>query len=72
MARNGPISARGPPNVMTENRATVYFNGVVVWEPWVLYHSFCPIDVEWYPFDIQTCRVRSDQSRLKCEAGSKT
>ncbi|XP_067931107.1 acetylcholine receptor subunit alpha-like 1 [Watersipora subatra] len=39
-------------------KATVYHTGRVVWEPPVIYKSTCTIDVEFFPFDEQTCDMK--------------
>ncbi|CAE1178357.1 CHRNN [Acanthosepion pharaonis] len=39
-------------------KATVYFDGRIVWEPPVIYKSYCPIDVEFFPFDMQQCFMK--------------
>ncbi|KJH46576.1 hypothetical protein DICVIV_07359 [Dictyocaulus viviparus] len=28
------------------------------WEPPVIYHSFCTINIEWYPYDVQQCEMK--------------
>uniref|UniRef100_A0A0R3PLI5 Neur_chan_LBD domain-containing protein n=1 Tax=Angiostrongylus costaricensis TaxID=334426 RepID=A0A0R3PLI5_ANGCS len=28
------------------------------WEPPVIYHSFCTINIEWYPYDVQQCELK--------------
>jgi nicotinic acetylcholine receptor len=33
----------------------VQFNGKVIWEPPMIYKSYCAIDIEYYPFDVQDC-----------------
>lgn len=35
-----------------------YFDGKVVWELFVIYKSFCMIDVEFFFFDIQQCIMK--------------
>lgn len=39
-------------------KARVYSNGTVVWKPPTMFRSTCEIDVEYFPFDIQTCYLR--------------
>ncbi|CAF3536330.1 unnamed protein product [Rotaria socialis] len=43
-------------NLMT--KATVYYNGRVIWEPPAIYKSSCTINVEFIPFDIQHCQMK--------------
>lgn len=39
-------------------KARLYSNGTVVWRPPTMFRSTCEIDVEYFPFDIQTCYLR--------------
>lgn len=39
-------------------KARLYSNGTVVWKPPTMFRSTCEIDVEFFPFDIQTCYLR--------------
>lgn len=39
-------------------KATVYYNGMVVWQPPAVYKSSCAIDVEFFPYDVQTCVLK--------------
>lgn len=39
-------------------KATVYYDGLIVWEPPVIYKSACLINVEFFPFDVQSCKMK--------------
>ena len=39
-------------------KATLYNNGLVEWKPPAIYHSSCEMDVEYFPFDEQTCVMK--------------
>lgn len=39
-------------------KATVYYNGAIVWQPPAIYKSSCAIDVEYFPYDVQTCFLK--------------
>ena len=39
-------------------KATVLWNGAVIWQPPAIYKSSCAIDVEFFPYDIQTCMLK--------------
>ncbi|XP_013415847.2 acetylcholine receptor subunit alpha-like 1 [Lingula anatina] len=39
-------------------KATVYSHGRVKWEPPAIYKSYCPINVEFFPFDEQNCHLK--------------
>lgn len=51
-------SADGDFVVTLKTKATVYHDGKIVWEPPAIYKSYCPIDVEFFPFDIQECFLK--------------
>ncbi|KAK3097134.1 hypothetical protein FSP39_006670 [Pinctada imbricata] len=44
--------------VTLKTKATVFYDGKIVWEPPVIYKSYCPIDVEYFPFDMQECFLK--------------
>uniref|UniRef100_A0A8W8HLL8 Uncharacterized protein n=2 Tax=Magallana gigas TaxID=29159 RepID=A0A8W8HLL8_MAGGI len=44
--------------VTLQTKATVYHTGKIVWEPPVIYKTYCPIDVEYFPFDMQECFMK--------------
>ena len=39
-------------------KATLYNSGRVEWKPPAIYHSSCEMDVEYFPFDEQTCVMK--------------
>ncbi|XP_067931548.1 acetylcholine receptor subunit beta-like 2 [Watersipora subatra] len=51
-------NADGNYQVTLMTKATVYSSGKVVWEPPAIYKSSCNIDVEFFPFDEQTCEMK--------------
>ncbi|GFG29573.1 hypothetical protein Cfor_05304, partial [Coptotermes formosanus] len=51
-------SADGSYEVTIKTKATVYHNGLVVWQPPAVYKSSCAIDVEFFPYDVQTCVLK--------------
>lgn len=51
-------SADGNYEVTLMTKATLKFTGDVVWKPPAIYKSSCEIDVEWFPFDEQSCNMK--------------
>ncbi|CAG9817979.1 unnamed protein product, partial [Phaedon cochleariae] len=51
-------SADGNYEVTLMTKATVYYDGLVVWKPPAVYKSSCAIDVEFFPYDVQTCVLK--------------
>nr|KAG5693139.1 hypothetical protein BaRGS_025498 [Batillaria attramentaria] len=44
--------------VTLKTKASVYHDGKIVWEPPAIFKSYCPINVEYFPFDIQECFLK--------------
>ncbi|CDW56202.1 nicotinic acetylcholine receptor alpha subunit [Trichuris trichiura] len=45
-------------NISITTKATLHHDGLVRWEPPAIYKSMCFINVEWFPFDEQTCHLK--------------
>lgn len=52
------FSADGNFEVTLATKATIYSEGLVEWKPPAIYKSSCEIDVEYFPFDEQTCVLK--------------
>lgn len=52
------FSADGNYEVTIMTKAILHHTGKVVWKPPAIYKSFCEIDVEYFPFDQQTCFMK--------------
>ena len=53
-----PSSADGNFEVTLATKATLMHTGRVEWKPPAIYHSSCEMDVEYFPFDEQTCVMK--------------
>lgn len=53
-----PCSADGNFEVTLATKATLNYTGRVEWRPPAIYKSSCEIDVEYFPFDEQTCVMK--------------
>nr|AWJ68155.1 putative nicotinic acetylcholine receptor 4 [Hirudo verbana] len=51
-------SADGNFTVKIMTKATVHHDGLVTWSPPAIYKSLCLINVEYFPFDEQTCTLK--------------
>uniref|UniRef100_A0A1A9WYM6 Neurotransmitter-gated ion-channel ligand-binding domain-containing protein n=1 Tax=Glossina brevipalpis TaxID=37001 RepID=A0A1A9WYM6_9MUSC len=52
------LNADGHYEVTLMTKATVHNNGLVIWQPPAVYKSSCSIDVEYFPYDVQTCILK--------------
>jgi nicotinic acetylcholine receptor len=52
------LSADGNFEVTLATKATLNYTGRVEWKPPAIYKSSCEIDVEYFPFDEQTCVMK--------------
>ncbi|XP_078573052.1 acetylcholine receptor subunit alpha-like [Branchiostoma floridae x Branchiostoma japonicum] len=51
-------NADGKFEVSSFTKATLFYNGTVVWTPAGIYKSYCYIDVTFFPFDRQNCSMK--------------
>lgn len=51
-------SADGSPHVTQITKAHVYYSGFIHWEPPVIYNSMCDINIEYFPYDEQHCKMQ--------------
>lgn len=58
-------SADGNFEVTLATKATLNYTGRVEWRPPAIYKSSCEIDVEYFPFDEQTCVMKFGKLHIK-------
>ncbi|GIY00583.1 acetylcholine receptor subunit alpha-like 1 [Caerostris darwini] len=51
-------NADGNYEVTIMTKAILHFDGMVHWKPPAIYKSSCLMDVEYFPFDEQTCFMK--------------
>ncbi|CAF1101015.1 unnamed protein product, partial [Brachionus calyciflorus] len=51
-------NADGDYQITTKTKATINYDGKIIWEPPMIYKSYCSINIEYYPFDIQDCYMK--------------
>jgi len=51
-------NADGNYEVTIMTKAILHYNGRVTWTPPAIYKSYCGIDVEFFPFDEQECKMK--------------
>ena len=52
------FSADGNYEITIMTKAQLNYTGTVKWKPPAIYKSSCEIDVEYFPFDEQTCTMK--------------
>uniref|UniRef100_A0A5S6R535 Neurotransmitter-gated ion-channel ligand-binding domain-containing protein n=1 Tax=Trichuris muris TaxID=70415 RepID=A0A5S6R535_TRIMR len=50
--------ADGHPQISINTDALVYYDGKVMWKPPGIYKSFCQIDIQYFPYDLQRCHMK--------------
>lgn len=51
-------NADGNYEITIMTKAILHYDGKVLWNPPAIYKSYCSIDVEFFPFDQQVCRMK--------------
>ncbi|VDD84356.1 unnamed protein product [Mesocestoides corti] len=46
------------PDLLLYNKAIVFYNGTVKWTPPAIFKSSCPINVQYFPYDMQECSMK--------------
>lgn len=57
-SNNFSFSADGNYEVTIMTKAILRYDGQVIWKPPAIYKSSCGMDVEYFPFDEQTCFMK--------------
>ena len=52
------LSADGKYEVTLMTKARLNYTGEIEWKPPAIYKSSCKINVEWFPFDEQSCDMK--------------
>jgi hypothetical protein len=52
------LDADGDYQITTRSKAQIRYDGIVKWNPPMIYKSYCSIDIEYYPFDRQNCTLK--------------
>ena len=52
------FSADGKYEVTLMTKARLNYTGEIEWKPPAIYKSSCKINVEWFPFDEQSCDMK--------------
>ena len=52
------LSADGPFDIQSKSWASIDYTGMVTWFPPTVYKSSCQINVAYYPFDEQICKLK--------------
>ncbi|CAF2512317.1 unnamed protein product [Rotaria sp. Silwood2] len=51
-------NADGDYQITTRSKAQVRYDGVVQWNPPMVFKSYCFINIQYYPFDTQNCTLK--------------
>ncbi|CAF0790530.1 unnamed protein product [Rotaria sp. Silwood1] len=51
-------NADGNYQITSSSKAQIRYDGTVQWNPPMIYKSYCEIDIQYYPFDIQNCTLK--------------
>ncbi|CAF1318383.1 unnamed protein product [Adineta ricciae] len=51
-------NADGDYQITTRSKAQIRYDGTVIWNPPMIYKSYCAINIAYYPFDIQNCTLK--------------